>query len=302
MDADSGKVSIVTATYNRSRVLAYAVRSVLHQSHGMWEHLIIGDACTDDTATVVSAFADSRITFVNLARRCGEQSGPNNEGVARATGDYVAFLNHDDLWFPDHLETCVGALREDEADIVFTLYLSIRPDGQHVLGGVCPTRAYRPHVFVPASTWLMRRATALDVGPWRMSSKCFNVPSQEWLFRAWKQGLRVRLVPHLTVLAVQAGRRPQAYRNQDASEHEVLWQRMTEEHEARVHMLAEASLGLVAALQEAPIWKHWLRPFRILGWRAAEACGVHPASVRNGLLYGGRGGFVRHLHRRRGSE
>jgi glycosyltransferase involved in cell wall biosynthesis len=79
-------VSVIMATYNRSNVLCYAIESVLWQTFKEWELWIVGDACTDDTATVVASFKDKRIHFVNLPVNTGEQSGPNNEGVKRSTG------------------------------------------------------------------------------------------------------------------------------------------------------------------------------------------------------------------------
>ena len=59
-------VSIVVATYNRSNVLALALRTVLWQTVTDWELLVIGDACTDDSAAVVGAAGDSRVRWINL--------------------------------------------------------------------------------------------------------------------------------------------------------------------------------------------------------------------------------------------
>ena len=93
-------VSIVIATYNRSQVVAHAIASVRRSTITDWELIVVGDHCTDDTEAVVAGFADPRITWVNLAENAGEQSGPNNEGIRRARGRYLAFLNHDDLVLP----------------------------------------------------------------------------------------------------------------------------------------------------------------------------------------------------------
>ena len=84
--------------------MRYAVESLLRSTIVDWELIVVGDACTDDTGDVVASFGDSRIQFYNMEKNCGEQSGPNNEGLRRARGEYVAFLSQDDLWFPDHLE------------------------------------------------------------------------------------------------------------------------------------------------------------------------------------------------------
>ena len=86
-----------------ANVLRLAIESVRWQTFSDWELWVIGDACTDDTAEVVASFADPRIHFFNLPANVGEQSGPNNEGFRRTRGRCVAYLNHDDLWFPDHL-------------------------------------------------------------------------------------------------------------------------------------------------------------------------------------------------------
>ncbi len=97
-------VSVLTATYNRSNVLRFAVESVRRQTLSDWEMWVVGDACTDDTADMIREIGDPRIRFVNLPHNAGDQSGPNNEAVRLARGRFLAYLNHDDLWFPDHLE------------------------------------------------------------------------------------------------------------------------------------------------------------------------------------------------------
>jgi glycosyltransferase involved in cell wall biosynthesis len=76
------RVSVITATYNRSRVLRHTIASVIAQDFADWELLVVGDAGTDDTADVVASFRDPRIRFFSLPQNVGEQSGPNNAGVA----------------------------------------------------------------------------------------------------------------------------------------------------------------------------------------------------------------------------
>ena len=104
-------VSVVLSTYNRSNILPFAIESVLGQTRDDWELLVVGDNCTDDSEEIVARFDDGRIRFINLRERVGDQSGPNNEGVHQARAPFVAFLNHDDLWFPDHLERMLADVR-----------------------------------------------------------------------------------------------------------------------------------------------------------------------------------------------
>ena len=110
-------ISVVVATYNRPDALRCALESVRRQSFGDWEVVVVGDRCTDSTRDVVASFADPRLRYIDLARNIGEQSGPNNIGIHAAHAPLIAFLNHDDLWFPDPgLHTWRGAARHAECD------------------------------------------------------------------------------------------------------------------------------------------------------------------------------------------
>ncbi|MDA1043862.1 MAG: glycosyltransferase, partial [Verrucomicrobia bacterium] len=219
-------VSILMATYNRSNVIVYAIESVLAQSYEHWELIVVGDACTDDTENVVNAIGDPRIKFINLEHNIGEQSGPNNAGFEHAKGDLIAYLNHDDLWFEDHLAIALEHIRTTKADLVYTLVDFIRRDGVNEIGPISTSQNYDPMVFAPASCWLLKRTCLEDVGPWRFYRSCHLVPSQDWLYRAWKMKKRMCLAPTLTVVAVQSGNRPAVYANREHHENQRLWQAM----------------------------------------------------------------------------
>lgn len=120
-------VSVVLSTYNRPETLGLAIASVQAQSLEDWELLIIGDACDDDTGELIAALDDPRIHYINLMHNFGEQSGPNNLGIARARGRYIALLNHDDLWLPDHLQAALEWLQATGADLVFPLTAVVMP-------------------------------------------------------------------------------------------------------------------------------------------------------------------------------
>jgi Glycosyl transferase family 2 len=77
-------VTVIIQTFNRSNILPHAIGSVLWQTYGDWELLVIGDGCTDDSAAVVARFTNPRIRFINRAERVGGQSGPNDEGARTA--------------------------------------------------------------------------------------------------------------------------------------------------------------------------------------------------------------------------
>lgn len=226
--ADLPRVSILTATYNRSNVLRLVIETVRRQSVEDWEWIIVGDACTDDTPDVVASFGDPRIRFLNLARGYGEQSGPHNEAFSLARARHLAYLSHDDLWLPDHLEVTLAALAVTGADFVFPLVETILPGGARLLGASQSER-YAPHVYVPPSAWVLRRELIEEIGPWRSARECYEGPSEDLLFRAWRAGKDMRLVPWLTVVALPATLRPGVYARREVSEHEALVARMRDE-------------------------------------------------------------------------
>jgi glycosyltransferase involved in cell wall biosynthesis len=211
--AASPVVSVIIATYNRSQPLRHAIQSVCNSSLSDWEIIVVGDACTDDTAQCVSSFNDPRIRLVNLPNRCGDQSGPNNHGLTLSRGRYVAFLNHDDLYLPGHLAKCVAELESSGADLVWVPCAIARakagPAGDwpfsFVLQGVSSTFEYSPLAVYFTSSWVFQRGLADRVGPWRSPDKLYVAPSQDWLFRAWHSGATLRFLPSITVIVVPAG-------------------------------------------------------------------------------------------------
>ena len=104
-------VSIILATYNRAPRIATAIRSVLAQTHRTWELLVVDDASTDDTAAVVDSFADPRIFRLTLPFNCGSPARPRNVGLQLARGEYMAYIDDDNAWRPQHLERLLEAVR-----------------------------------------------------------------------------------------------------------------------------------------------------------------------------------------------
>ena len=113
------KVSVVIPTYNRARVVGEAIDSALAQTHERLEVIVVDDGSTDDTAERVGRRRDPRLRYVR--REHAGVSSARNAGIAAATGDLVSFLDSDDLWKPEKIETEVAALaRHPEAGGVFS--------------------------------------------------------------------------------------------------------------------------------------------------------------------------------------
>ena len=104
---------MVIPTYNRASFLPQAVESALGQAGVEVEVIIVDDGSTDETAELVKQRAPvwgHRVLYVR--QQNAERSTARNNGLGRARGEYVAFLDSDDLWRPDHARKCVEALQQ----------------------------------------------------------------------------------------------------------------------------------------------------------------------------------------------
>jgi glycosyltransferase involved in cell wall biosynthesis len=291
-------ISIVVATYNRGNVLRHAIASAVAQTFTDWEMIVVGDACTDDTGDVVAGLGDERIAFVNLPVNNGDQAVPNNEGVARARGRLIAYLNHDDLWFADHLERCVAWLdAHDDAAGVYSPAAIVAPDGGVELSPSWTGRFEPTRVLAPASGWVMRRETVERVGPWRGRHECFDIPSREWLHRALAAGLRMDQLPFVTVLAPQSGARPGAYARRDDAELGALWARVSGEPGYREELLTQLALDGWAALIRPRAGRHAAQSAKDL---VVSGFGRRWNPIRAAVTYRRKGGMVDELRRIRG--
>jgi glycosyltransferase involved in cell wall biosynthesis len=288
-------VSVIMATYNRSNVLAFSIRSVLAQTFQDWELLVIGDCCTDDTEAVVASFQDPRIRYVNLPKNYGNQYGPNNHGMELSKSRYFAFLNHDDLWWPDHLTTALSEIEASNADLVFTLGAVVHESGPRRLSHAAPKGRYEPYLFVPASLWLFRRELYQELGAWKDPFTMFNVPSQEWLHRAWKARKHLQAVPRLTALLIHSGTRKQVYARRDFRENQEYLEKILQEPGFRENELTAMAAGLYANLRYSLKWTLVQIIKRLL-----FLAGFEPISVYSFFLYPRRGGFVKRLKKIRG--
>ena len=306
-------VSVIVATYNRSRLLAHAIESVRRSNLTDWELIIVGDHCTDDSSEVVASFNDARMSFVNLPQNAGEQSAPNSAGMQRARGRYLAFLNHDDLYFPDHLSSAIGWCERSKADFVWSppiVALEVTEeqlsagDWQFRLSGVPLGDDYDPRVFVFASAWLLTRELATRIGPWRPARETFVSSSQDWVFRAWRSGARMRFNPHPSVLAVPLGIRRDSYRLARNVEHEFFAAEMRDNPRFRDRALQIAAVAGERECNRYRFGRHIPEALRSLIARPAAAAaislGMHPYTPYFALQHGRRGNLINAIRRRGG--
>ena len=115
-------VSVIIPTYNSANFIAETIESVLSQTYQDWEMLIVDDGSSDNTLLVARSYKakDSRIKIFSLGHNSGGPATPRNYGIRLAQGDYIAFLDSDDLWLPQKLQKQIRFLEENED--IFLLY------------------------------------------------------------------------------------------------------------------------------------------------------------------------------------
>lgn len=206
------KVSVIIATYNYSCVLRYAIATVLWQTFRDFELIVVGDCCTDDSQAVVESFGDPRIQWVNLTENSGSKSLPNNAGLARARGEYIAYLAHDDLWHPAHLQTLVDALDHNACDFAYTVAVFVPPPGQmrRDISGIFPDR-FREGYALVHSTVIHRKAVIDRMGTWPDYRLNRRPPDDLFWSQALQAGLVFLAVPKVTVWKFTASSRPGSY-------------------------------------------------------------------------------------------
>ncbi len=105
--------TVVISTYNRKHVLPRAISSVLGQTCGDFELIVIDNGSTDGTESAVSDIKDPRIKYIRNPEPTSSCDGPRNMGIEMAKGSYIAFLDDDDIWYPQRLEKVKEAFDSD---------------------------------------------------------------------------------------------------------------------------------------------------------------------------------------------
>jgi glycosyltransferase involved in cell wall biosynthesis len=292
-------ISIITATFNRSNVLKYSIQSAIDQSYENWELLIIGDCCTDDTENVVNSFNNPKIKFINLEKNIGEQSGPNNFGMKICNGKYISFLNQDDLWFPNHLELLYNKLIETGSDLSYSLFYPAQVNNTVF---DMPIRINSSHDLIyasPASSWLFQKKLYNDIGGWKYFKEIYDMPSQEWLSRAYKRSKKISIVNEVTLIAVQSGARINSYKNRDCMESEYYYNAIKKNPDK---LLKEIFFAQIVHLtkRDRNIFYHLRAFFRNIIRLLLNNMGLKIYVIRLIFFHRKKGGLINQLRQNRG--
>ena len=168
MESGPPLVSVIIPTYNRAVWLREALESVFSQTWRDFEVIVVDDGSTDSSEQVVGDCGD-RVQYIRQEN--GGAANARNRGVAAARGEWIAFLDSDDLWLPHKLDRCMDRIRRD-SQTVFVFHPMVEIDEN---GGVVRGRSKRPaegrvldrlfaHCFVHTPTVVVRRDVLDEAG------------------------------------------------------------------------------------------------------------------------------------------
>ncbi len=241
------KVTVIIATYNKEETLQYAIESVLWQTFSDFECWIVGDACTDDSESVVASFEDPRLHWYNLPKNSGYQSAPNNEGLRRAKGEYVAYLNHDDIWLPNHLQILLDSIQQNRADFAFSIMEWVRKDNS-----VADIPNYPDAPRPPEASATVHRRDVVDrIGYWKAPYETYAFPRVDFFRQAQFAGMSFAIAPFLTVIKFSRNEAGYAF----ASQHAEYMQRIMQESNFAEQELAKLLIKAYWQLEGPISWK-----------------------------------------------
>ncbi len=124
-------VSIITPMYNSEKFIDETIKSVLNQTYKEWEMIVVDDNSADKGAEIVERYAnlDERIKLIRLNKNQGGAVA-RNIAIKNSHGDYIAFLDSDDIWTPTKLEVQLRFMQENNYPFTFTAYQQITEEGK----------------------------------------------------------------------------------------------------------------------------------------------------------------------------
>lgn len=180
-------VSIIIPAYNAARYIPRALRSVLSQTYPHLEVVVVDDGSTDDTADVVRGIGDDRVRYLYQANT--GQGAARNHGIRASRGEYLAFLDADDIYLPQKAERQVELLScQDHYSVVYCNMLHF--DSQRPWVGYKKRTAYRSGNLLPEllrtslinlNTVMMTRKVLAQVGGFAERGRYYSEDWDLWL-------------------------------------------------------------------------------------------------------------------------
>ena len=131
-----GLVSVIMPSWNTAKYIGESIQSVIDQTYKNWELIIVDDRSTDNTEEVINTFNDSRIRYYKNSNNLGAAL-TRNRALREAKGEWIAFLDSDDLWQPNKLKEQLGFMNKNNYVFSYHNYEKIDENSNSL--GICVT-------------------------------------------------------------------------------------------------------------------------------------------------------------------
>jgi len=192
-------VSVIMPTYNHARFIGEAIDSVLNQTYKNLELIIIDNYSEDSTEKIVASYKDDRIVYLKF-RNNGIIAASRNHGIRHSHGDYIAFLDSDDIWLSEKLGKGIRVLESSkDTGMVYTRFLTIEGNtvservlpkkGKYENGYIFKSLYVRP--FIACSSVIIKKSIVNHVGLFDTSRELIAVEDADlWLRIALKYKIK----------------------------------------------------------------------------------------------------------------
>lgn len=289
-------VSIIMNGHNVAKFVAASIDSVLAQRYENWEIVFWDNRSDDDTARIVNAYNDERIRYF-LADSFTPLGEARNLAITQARGEFIAFLDCDDLWLPEKLERQIPLFANNMIGLVYsdTIFFNELGHERQAYGGELPCegkcfRALLGRYFLSMETVVIRRSALEEEQPW--FDPRFNMIEEADLFRRIAYRWEIAGVPRvLAKWRVHASswtfKHPHLLRQESElmlADYRVRYPDFDREFSYEVRQLIDA-IDLAEARdawikgRKAPLVRHFIKSGGIKGWIRAILVACWPASL-----------------------
>ena len=137
--------SVIVPTYNRAHLISETIESVLAQTFKDFELIIVDDGSTDNTKEVIHKYlSDPRVKYIYQENK--ERAAARNNGIRNSTGEWIALLDSDDLWLPNHLESCFNTIKQIKSPALVYSYSYLADDKGNIISKL-KTKSFEGYIL-----------------------------------------------------------------------------------------------------------------------------------------------------------
>jgi glycosyltransferase involved in cell wall biosynthesis len=202
MNSTSPIVSVIIPTFNQAELLLIALQSVINQTFQDWEAIVIDNHSQDTTKEIVESMNDSRIRYLIFSNQ-GIIAASRNQGINHANGNYIAFLDSDDLWYPSKLSTCLEYFRQGADATCHGMW--IRKDGvldkkftpAQPSHNLYETLLFKGNPLIATSTVIVKKQCLKKFGIFSEDPSIVTVEDYDLWLRLAKNNVRWIIIPEI---------------------------------------------------------------------------------------------------------